>query len=92
MKLYHGSNIAIEKIDLSKGRPAKDFGRGFYLSDDKRQASCAALSLALFLTLKVILLERPVTEKIISSDVPVYPRWAISHSHEIPWYLERISA
>ena len=42
MKLYHGSNIAIEKIDLSKGRPAKDFGRGFYLSDDKRQASSMA--------------------------------------------------
>mgnify|MGYP002620693595 FL=1 len=42
MKLYHGSNIAIEKIDLSKGRPAKDFGRGFYLSDDKGQASSMA--------------------------------------------------
>ena len=39
MKLYHGSNIAIEKIDLSKGRPAKDFGRGFYLSADSEQAS-----------------------------------------------------
>jgi len=39
MKLYHGSNIAIEKIDLSKSRPAKDFGRGFYLSGDSEQAS-----------------------------------------------------
>lgn len=38
MKLYHGSNLVIEKIDLSKGRTAKDFGRGFYLSDDKEQA------------------------------------------------------
>ena len=38
MKLYHGSNIAIEKIDLSQGRPAKDFGRGFYLSGDREQA------------------------------------------------------
>ena len=38
MKLYRGSNIAIEKIDLSKGRPAKDFGRGFYLSGESEQA------------------------------------------------------
>lgn len=38
MKLYHGSNLIIEKIDLSKGRPAKDFGRGFYLSDNNEQA------------------------------------------------------
>ena len=38
MKLYHGSNIAIEKIDLSQGRPAKDFGRGFYLSGDQSPA------------------------------------------------------
>ena len=29
MKLYHGSNIAIETIDLSKGRLGKDFGNGF---------------------------------------------------------------
>lgn len=39
MKLYHGSNIAINVIDLAKGRPAKDFGRGFYLSDKFEQAS-----------------------------------------------------
>lgn len=38
MKLYHGSNLIIEKIDLSRGRPAKDFGRGFYLSDNREQA------------------------------------------------------
>ncbi len=38
MILYHGSNIAIEKIDLEKCRPHKDFGRGFYLTDIRRQA------------------------------------------------------
>lgn len=38
MKLYHGSNMAIETIDLSKGRIGKDFGRGFYLSADPQQA------------------------------------------------------
>ena len=38
MKLYHGSNIPIEKVDLSKGRPYKDFGQGFYLTDILPQA------------------------------------------------------
>ena len=30
MKLYHGSNVHIESIDLSKSKPNKDFGKGFY--------------------------------------------------------------
>ena len=30
MKLYHGSNLEFCEIDLAKGLPAKDFGRGFY--------------------------------------------------------------
>ena len=32
MKLYHGSNVEIDLIDLSKGKKGKDFGFGFYLS------------------------------------------------------------
>lgn len=38
MKLYHGSTEDITKIDLSKSKPNKDFGRGFYLSAEKEQA------------------------------------------------------
>ena len=38
MILYHGSNIVIENIDLAKCRPYKDFGKGFYLTDIRRQA------------------------------------------------------
>ncbi|MBO7620244.1 MAG: DUF3990 domain-containing protein [Victivallales bacterium] len=38
MKLYHGSNVMIERVDLSKSRPFKDFGRAFYLSADEQQA------------------------------------------------------
>lgn len=38
MRLYHGSNCRIEEIDLAKSKPFKDFGKGFYLSDDKAQA------------------------------------------------------
>ena len=32
MKLYHGTNIDFDKIDISKSKPNKDFGCGFYLS------------------------------------------------------------
>lgn len=38
MKLYHGSNMSIEEIDLKRGRRGKDFGQGFYLSPDRQQA------------------------------------------------------
>ena len=38
IKLYHGSNARVEKPDLHKSKPYKDFGQGFYLSDDKQQA------------------------------------------------------
>ena len=38
MILYHGSNISIKQIDLSKSKPNKDFGQGFYLSDNEIQA------------------------------------------------------
>lgn len=27
MKLYHGSNVAIDRIDLTLSRPGKDFGK-----------------------------------------------------------------
>lgn len=38
MILYHGSNTAIETIDLGKSKPNKDFGQAFYLSKEKQQA------------------------------------------------------
>lgn len=42
LKLYHGSNIVIEKPDLQLCKPYKDFGKGFYLSADKKQAEMMA--------------------------------------------------
>jgi len=38
MMLYHGSNTKVAEIDLSKCRPYKDFGQGFYLTDIRDQA------------------------------------------------------
>ena len=38
MKLYHGSYVGIKEIDFSMSFPNKDFGKGFYLSDNYDQA------------------------------------------------------
>lgn len=38
-KLYHGTIHEFDKIDLSKGKGYKDFGRGFYLTAQKEHAS-----------------------------------------------------
>ena len=38
LKLYHGSNVVIDKIDLCRSRKGKDFGCGFYLNPDESQA------------------------------------------------------
>jgi len=38
MILYHGSNMAIERPDLSFSRKKTDFGQGFYVTPIKEQA------------------------------------------------------
>lgn len=38
MKLFHGSNMEIDKVDLSMCMPNKDFGRGFYTTLLEEQA------------------------------------------------------
>lgn len=49
MILYHGSNVEIDVIDFEKSKPGKDFGLGFYLSADKKQAQEMAEKKALLL-------------------------------------------
>lgn len=38
LKLFHGSNVVIDKIDLCRSRKGKDFGCGFYLNPNESQA------------------------------------------------------
>ena len=42
-KLYHGSINNFDAIDVSKGKPFKDFGAGFYLSPSKNHSANLAL-------------------------------------------------
>jgi len=39
IKLYHGSIHKFDTIDVSKGKPFKDFGIGFYLSPSKNHSA-----------------------------------------------------
>lgn len=48
-RLYHGSNVAIEKIDLSCSKRGKDFGQGFYLNANPDQAKAMAIRTTRFL-------------------------------------------
>ena len=38
MKVYHGSSVAIDEIDLSRCEVGKDFGKGFYVTKLHEQA------------------------------------------------------
>lgn len=38
MRLYHGSNMEIDEVDLTKCMPYKDFGQGFYTTILEEQA------------------------------------------------------
>lgn len=36
--LYHGTNVLFDSFDFNKAKPFKDFGRGFYLTTNYKQA------------------------------------------------------
>ncbi|MDR0733379.1 MAG: DUF3990 domain-containing protein [Dysgonamonadaceae bacterium] len=38
MKVYHGSYMLIDRIDLSESQPKRDFGQGFYVTKIRSQA------------------------------------------------------
>ena len=43
IKVYHGSTYLFEVIDVSKGKPYKDFGRGFYVTENFNHAKTLAI-------------------------------------------------
>ncbi len=67
MKLYHGSNIYIDTIDLAKSKPSKDFGKGFYLSDTRQQALEMAKFKTLILGGEMAVTEFEVDEELMTS-------------------------
>jgi len=41
--VYHGSTSLVETIDVARGKPYKDYGRGFYVTRDRTHARKLAL-------------------------------------------------
>ncbi|MDR3315860.1 MAG: DUF3990 domain-containing protein, partial [Coriobacteriales bacterium] len=41
--LYHGSNVIVDKPSLGFSRATTDFGKGFYLTNSKEDATVLAL-------------------------------------------------
>ena len=41
--VYHGSTYLFETIDVAKGKPYKDFGRGFYVTQNFNHAKTLAI-------------------------------------------------
>ena len=59
LKLYHGSNVVIDKIDICRSRKGKDFGCGFYLNPDKSHRRENRLSILICLTTTYFLTKTP---------------------------------
>ena len=48
MKLYHGTNVDFDVIDLTKSNKYKDFGQGFYLTDIRSRQKNSLLKSLVF--------------------------------------------
>ena len=46
MQVFHGSDVKIEKIDISKCEYFRDFGRGFYVTNIREHAYLRAVDIA----------------------------------------------
>lgn len=67
MFLYHGSNVEIKEINLNLSNSNKDFGRGFYLSDNYKQAYEMATFKATFFKGNPLVTKFEFDEKILKN-------------------------
>ena len=85
MILYHGTNMDIEKIDLSLSLNHKDFGKGFYLTPELKTACRMATKKARLFGGKATLIIYDLDEKALQSDdlkVKIFPEKAT-----VEWFL-----
>lgn len=69
MKLYHGTNIDFQEIDIAKSNPYKDFGKGFYLTDLRQQAERMALRKVKFFGGECVVQEYEFDESLLEDGV-----------------------
>ena len=84
MILYHGSNQDIEAIDLTKGLRYKDFGKGFYLTSDKKTAIRMAQKKARLFGGIATLIIYEMDESVMDSNlkIKIFPEKA-----SVEWFL-----
>ena len=84
MILFHGTNIDIETIDLSRSLNHKDFGKGFYLTDSRETAIRMATKKARLFGGKATLILYEFDEAALHSDlkIKVFPEKAT-----VEWFL-----
>ena len=68
MRIYHGTNVDFDTIELSKLLPYKDFGRGFYLTEIYDQARKMAERKMLSNGGKIIIQTYEFDEMILNSN------------------------
>ena len=72
MRLYHGSSVYIDTIDVSLSKVGKDFGCGFYLSPDREQAEKMAAKKAEQIQVETqCITEYEFDESLMKSDLKV---------------------
>ena len=69
MKLYHGSNVFINKPDFLFSKSYKDFGHGFYLSDTYEQAHSLAIQKARQTNGEPVVTEFEFDDSVLSSNI-----------------------
>ena len=67
MKLYHGTYTDFDSIDLNKSNKGKDFGKGFYVSDNYEQAYNMAVFKSLQLKREPIVLTYEFDESLLKN-------------------------
>lgn len=80
MILYHGSNMVISEIDLTKSNRYKDFGQAFYLSAEESQAHELAENRAEFLGGEPIINPFSFDEAFMHSaelNIKIFPHYSI---------------
>ena len=84
MILYHGTNVDIESIDLTKGLRFKDFGKGFYLTPNRETACRMAQKRARLFGGTATLITYELDDSALQSDlkVRVFPEKA-----SVEWLL-----
>jgi len=87
LTFYHGTNMLIGEIDLTKSRNRVDFGKGFYLTDK--------LGTAYNWAIRKVELEGEGTPTVLSYEIDpnIYTLFGLRFANipEIPW-LEFISS